>query len=39
MSIQSREETTISLQELTDGVLIESILAGDQQAFESLVLH
>jgi RNA polymerase sigma factor (sigma-70 family) len=39
MSIQIYEETTIPLQELTDGVLIENILAGDQQAFESLVLR
>src|SRR4051794_10196023 len=40
MSIQtSQETTTILSQELTDGALIENILAGDQQAFEILVLR
>ena len=33
------DEKTIILQELTDGTLIETILAGDQQAFEILMLR
>jgi len=33
------DEKTIILQELTDGALIENILAGEQQAFEILVLR
>jgi RNA polymerase sigma factor (sigma-70 family) len=37
MHIQIQEETTIPSQELTDGALIENILAGDQQAFEILI--